>query len=103
MGMGGMSNKEQGPCTQSERSSRRSRKRERERGNKGGKQGEAGSFCIIWIAYWNKEGHVEGGTLEIPISVFVGERAAQSVTEQSCACAEVCVYACMHVCVCVCV
>lgn len=31
MGMGGMSNKEQGPCTQSERSSRRSRKRERER------------------------------------------------------------------------
>ena len=40
MGMGGMSNKEQGPCTQSERSSRRSRKRERERerGNKGGKE-----------------------------------------------------------------
>lgn len=44
----------------------------RERENE--ERGEAESFCIVWIAYWFKEGHAEGGALEIPVFVTTEKR-----------------------------
>lgn len=91
MGMGGMSNKEQGTL-HSLRGAAGGTEREREKIN----EGKTRSFCIVWIAYWNKEGHVEGGTLEIPISVFVraAERNAECEREELCMCEGVCLYVC---------
>lgn len=90
----GMSRKKSRDPALSERSSRRSRGIENRGGE--GKGREAGSLCIVWIAYWNKEGHVEGGTSEIPISERKGERNAECEREALCMCEGV-----LHVCVCV--
>ena len=87
MGMGGMSNKEQGPCTQSERSSRRSRKREREREREreGIKEGKRRSRILLHCMdrLLEQGGACRGRDAGDSYQCVLWERATQSVTEQS--------------------